>query len=54
LLGEIDGYLVLRAAVELVVYQIPDNRICTISDGSSQFQLLLIARSLGLDVHFDD
>jgi alkylation response protein AidB-like acyl-CoA dehydrogenase len=31
-----------------------DNRICTIGDGSSQIQLLLIARSLGLDVHFGD
>lgn len=29
-----------------------DNRICTIGDGSSQIQLLLIARSLGLDVQF--
>jgi alkylation response protein AidB-like acyl-CoA dehydrogenase len=38
----------------LVAYQIPDNRICTIGDGSSQIQLLLVARSLGLDVHFDD
>ena len=31
-----------------------DNRICTIGDGSSQIQLLLIARSLGLDVTFGD
>ena len=31
-----------------------DNRICTIGDGSSQIQLLLIARSLGLDVNFGD
>lgn len=31
-----------------------DNRICTIGDGSSQIQLLLIARSLGLDVRFGD
>jgi len=31
-----------------------DNRICTIGDGSSQIQLLLIARALGLDVHFGD
>ena len=29
-----------------------DNRVCTIGDGSSQIQLLLIARSLGLDVRF--
>lgn len=29
-----------------------DNRICTIGDGSSQIQQLLIARSLGLDVRF--
>jgi alkylation response protein AidB-like acyl-CoA dehydrogenase len=29
-----------------------DNRICTIGDGASQIQLLLIARSLGLDVRF--
>lgn len=29
-----------------------DNRICTIGDGSSQIQQLLIARALGLDVHF--
>jgi alkylation response protein AidB-like acyl-CoA dehydrogenase len=29
-----------------------DNRICTIGDGSSQIQLQLIARSLGLDVRF--
>ena len=29
-----------------------DNRICTIGDGSSQIQLLLIARGLGLDVQF--
>jgi alkylation response protein AidB-like acyl-CoA dehydrogenase len=29
-----------------------DNRICTIGDGSSQIQLLLIARALGLDVRF--
>ena len=29
-----------------------DNRICTIGDGSSQIQLLLIARALGLDVAF--
>lgn len=29
-----------------------DNRICTIGDGSSQIQLLLIARELGLDVRF--
>jgi len=31
-----------------------DNRICTIGDGSSQIQLLLIARGLGLDVRFGD
>jgi len=31
-----------------------DNRICTIGDGSSQIQLLLIARSFGLDVRFGD
>jgi len=31
-----------------------DNRICTIGDGSSQIQLLLIARALGLDVHFGE
>jgi short-chain 2-methylacyl-CoA dehydrogenase len=30
-----------------------DNRICTIGDGSSQIQLLLIARELGLDVDFN-
>lgn len=30
-----------------------DNRICTIGDGSSQIQQLLIARSLGLDVRFE-
>lgn len=30
-----------------------DNRICTIGDGSSQIQLLLIARELGLDVVFN-
>ena len=30
-----------------------DNRICTIGDGSSQIQMLLIARELGLDVAFD-
>lgn len=30
-----------------------DNRICTIGDGSSQIQLLLIARDLGLDVVFN-
>jgi alkylation response protein AidB-like acyl-CoA dehydrogenase len=30
-----------------------DNRVCTIGDGSSQIQLLLIARELGLDVAFD-
>lgn len=29
-----------------------DNRICTIGDGSSQIQTLLIARALGLDVQF--
>ena len=29
-----------------------DNRVCTIGDGSSQIQQLLIARSLGLDVRF--
>jgi alkylation response protein AidB-like acyl-CoA dehydrogenase len=29
-----------------------DNRVCTIGDGSSQIQLLLIARELGLDVQF--
>ena len=29
-----------------------DNRICTIGDGSSQIQLQLIARGLGLDVQF--
>ncbi len=29
-----------------------DNRICTIGDGSSQIQTLLIARSCGLDVNF--
>ena len=29
-----------------------DNRICTIGDGSSQIQLLLIARAVGLDVQF--
>lgn len=29
-----------------------DNRICTIGDGSSQIQMLLIARSCGLDVTF--
>ena len=29
-----------------------DNRICTIGDGSSQIQLLLIARANGLDVRF--
>jgi alkylation response protein AidB-like acyl-CoA dehydrogenase len=29
-----------------------DNRVCTIGDGSSQIQLLLIARELGLDVRF--
>lgn len=29
-----------------------DNRICTIGDGSSQIQLMLIARDLGLDVDF--
>ncbi len=29
-----------------------DNRICTIGDGSSQIQTLLIARSCGLDVDF--
>ena len=29
-----------------------DNRICTIGDGSSQIQTLLIARELGLDVDF--
>lgn len=29
-----------------------DNRICTIGDGSSQIQLLLIARAHGLDVRF--
>jgi alkylation response protein AidB-like acyl-CoA dehydrogenase len=30
-----------------------DNRICTIGDGSSQIQILLIARELGLDVEFN-
>ncbi|HZY32399.1 MAG TPA: acyl-CoA dehydrogenase family protein [Rhodanobacter sp.] len=30
-----------------------DNRVCTIGDGSSQIQLLLIARELGLDVVFN-
>ncbi len=30
-----------------------DNRICTIGDGSSQIQILLIARELGLDVDFN-
>lgn len=29
-----------------------DNRICTIGDGSSQIQLMLIARDLGLEVTF--
>lgn len=29
-----------------------DNRVCTIGDGSSQIQLLLIARAHGLDVSF--
>jgi alkylation response protein AidB-like acyl-CoA dehydrogenase len=29
-----------------------DNRVCTIGDGSSQIQTLLIARELGLDVQF--
>lgn len=29
-----------------------DNRICTIGDGSSQIQAMLIARDLGLDVSF--
>jgi len=29
-----------------------DNRICTIGDGSSQIQIMLIARALGLDVKF--
>ena len=29
-----------------------DNRICTIGDGSSQIQLQLFARGLGLDVQF--
>ena len=29
-----------------------DNRVCTIGDGASQIQLLLIARELGLDVTF--
>lgn len=29
-----------------------DNRICTIGDGSSQIQTMLIARDLGLDVSF--
>lgn len=29
-----------------------DNRICTIGDGSSQIQTLLIARAMGLDVDF--
>lgn len=29
-----------------------DNRICTIGDGSSQIQTLLVARELGLDVSF--
>lgn len=31
-----------------------DNRICTIGDGSSQIQILLIAKELGLDVEFND
>jgi alkylation response protein AidB-like acyl-CoA dehydrogenase len=30
-----------------------DNRVCTIGDGSSQIQMLLIARELGLDVEFN-
>lgn len=30
-----------------------DNRVCTIGDGSSQIQMLLIARELGLDVAFN-
>lgn len=30
-----------------------DNRVCTIGDGSSQIQLLLVARELGLDVVFN-
>jgi alkylation response protein AidB-like acyl-CoA dehydrogenase len=30
-----------------------DNRICTIGDGSSQIQTLLIARECGLDVTFN-
>jgi len=30
-----------------------DNRICTIGDGSSQIQILLIAKELGLDVEFN-
>lgn len=30
-----------------------DNRVCTIGDGSSQIQMLLIARELGLDVVFN-
>lgn len=30
-----------------------DNRICTIGDGSSQIQILLIAKGLGLDVKFN-
>ncbi|MFD2855283.1 acyl-CoA dehydrogenase family protein [Seohaeicola zhoushanensis] len=29
-----------------------DNRICTIGDGSSQIQTMLIARACGLDVDF--
>ncbi len=29
-----------------------DNRVCTIGDGSSQIQTLLIARELGLEVSF--
>lgn len=30
-----------------------DNRVCTIGDGSSQIQILLIAQQLGLDVEFN-
>lgn len=29
-----------------------DNRVCTIGDGASEIQKLVIARELGLDVHF--
>jgi len=37
----------------LVAYQIPDNRIAR-SVMAAVCQLLLVARSFGLDVHFDD